>query len=498
MKQIFTIIAAIMLLAAETKTKAQGTIGSQCNYENSYDSSWVVTVNGKYALIQRGAFIAEVMDITNPYSPMGELSWSTAKPMKQSWVRSNVSGDSVIIIYLTDDLYIQTFKRVGPQSWAAVQTTSILQPPAWQSMYITGLTNTSHGIAFMAWGDIPFGSQHQLVRINFDGSYWNSGIRPGVGKMTADNNASYYVGSNTGNVFAEKLSATGIDSILIAYNGFSPYYPADLVVHGNILTYHYGGFPNTRMVKVSINMLNHAFYADTIIAAAPLANGDEDQGLYLADDVTLFSQSIVRHSMPGTPNGFLSIVDNLLFPAQPTTVRFQVLDLGQDYLYTGIHYMPNHATQIPVYLVDKNTLTITDSLVISPNYRHVRTGGAKLNDTTIVLYGMQAAANQLDINGNATWHAALWTIHYKAGMPLSVEQVSLDDDIIVYPNPTRDVVHVKGGAGAMITTVYDMQGRIVISQQAATELSLQPLQTGTYIIQMDYKNKKIYKKITKQ
>ena len=54
--------------------------------------------------------------------------------------------------------------------------------------------------------------------------------------------------------------------------------------------------------------------------------------------------------------------------------------------------------------------------------------------------------------------------------------------IVIYPNPTQDILHVKG-IEAQTLRVYDMQGRMVQSTNA-TAISVEHLATGTYLLQV--------------
>ena len=63
----------------------------------------------------------------------------------------------------------------------------------------------------------------------------------------------------------------------------------------------------------------------------------------------------------------------------------------------------------------------------------------------------------------------------------AVEDVTAAD-ILVYPNPTQDVLYVQG-IEAQTLRVYDLQGRVVVATEG-TEVNVAPLSMGTYLLQV--------------
>jgi len=64
----------------------------------------------------------------------------------------------------------------------------------------------------------------------------------------------------------------------------------------------------------------------------------------------------------------------------------------------------------------------------------------------------------------------------------NVEDVHSSNTIVVFPNPTHDILYVKG-ADVQTLRVYDMQGRIV-QMQEGTQISVANLPEGTYLLQI--------------
>ena len=56
------------------------------------------------------------------------------------------------------------------------------------------------------------------------------------------------------------------------------------------------------------------------------------------------------------------------------------------------------------------------------------------------------------------------------------------DDIIVYPNPTHDMLYINGIDNPTLR-VYDLQGRLLLLHEG-TEVSVEGLSAGTYLLQI--------------
>jgi hypothetical protein len=56
------------------------------------------------------------------------------------------------------------------------------------------------------------------------------------------------------------------------------------------------------------------------------------------------------------------------------------------------------------------------------------------------------------------------------------------DDIIVYPNPTHDMLYINGIDNQTLR-VYDLQGRLLLLHEG-TEVSVEGLSAGTYLLQI--------------
>ena len=82
------------------------------------------------------------------------------------------------------------------------------------------------------------------------------------------------------------------------------------------------------------------------------------------------------------------------------------------------------------------------------------------------------------------------------GTPLTIENISRDQ-ILVYPNPTRDIVNIKSKNDVNID-LYDLLGNHIIHQEQATEIYMGNLPAGIYDLRITFKGMIINHKVIKQ
>ena len=74
-------------------------------------------------------------------------------------------------------------------------------------------------------------------------------------------------------------------------------------------------------------------------------------------------------------------------------------------------------------------------------------------------------------------------------------RVSLEEAIVVYPNPTKDIINISKNVDI---SVINYLGDMVISKQNTNVLDMSKLSSGMYMLQITYDNKIINKRIIKQ
>ena len=64
----------------------------------------------------------------------------------------------------------------------------------------------------------------------------------------------------------------------------------------------------------------------------------------------------------------------------------------------------------------------------------------------------------------------------------SVDNIEMNNTIILYPNPTHDILHIQG-IDAQDLRIYNMQGQMV-HHTNGTQIGVEHLATGTYLLQV--------------
>ncbi len=80
----------------------------------------------------------------------------------------------------------------------------------------------------------------------------------------------------------------------------------------------------------------------------------------------------------------------------------------------------------------------------------------------------------------------------------STAESSAKEDILIYPNPAENVIHVKlPGDDPYRISVLDSQGRLVGSQSTSSEVDLSGLQAGVYFLVVKSRSETLVKRVVK-
>lgn len=115
-----------------------------------------------------------------------------------------------------------------------------------------------------------------------------------------------------------------------------------------------------------------------------------------------------------------------------------------------------------------------------------RTGAALLKDVVLIGKWVYEGDNLqlLDKHGNVLATEVLSNIKritFSTSGLTKVEDVQ-ENSILVYPNPTQDVLMIQG-INEQTLRVYDLQGRLLV-QENGTQIGVQHLAEGTYLLQI--------------
>jgi len=70
-------------------------------------------------------------------------------------------------------------------------------------------------------------------------------------------------------------------------------------------------------------------------------------------------------------------------------------------------------------------------------------------------------------------------------------------DILIYPNPTSDIVYIDGNYSQLNVVVYDILGKLVMNKPTTISIDISQLEKGVYILQLSHGTKLTSQRIIK-
>ena len=78
--------------------------------------------------------------------------------------------------------------------------------------------------------------------------------------------------------------------------------------------------------------------------------------------------------------------------------------------------------------------------------------------------------------------------------PLNIDAEIFTQSISVYPNPVKDELFIQGVSNTLKVSIYNVLGKLVFSETTSSELDLESLQSGVYIVKIiDQQKETTYK-----
>ncbi|AYZ12851.1 T9SS C-terminal target domain-containing protein [Chryseobacterium arthrosphaerae] len=78
------------------------------------------------------------------------------------------------------------------------------------------------------------------------------------------------------------------------------------------------------------------------------------------------------------------------------------------------------------------------------------------------------------------------------------EESLTSEDLIIYPNPANDYVHLKSKSKISQVKIFDLTGREIMTKPESDRIDIDHLQSGTYIINVTTDHKTYNKKLIKK
>lgn len=83
--------------------------------------------------------------------------------------------------------------------------------------------------------------------------------------------------------------------------------------------------------------------------------------------------------------------------------------------------------------------------------------------------------------------------------PVSVKN-DLRNSVLIYPNPVQEIIYIQGIHSSYKATIYDLEGRVIktLEYSGHNQINISELERGIYILSLEYKQTKIFRKFLKQ
>ena len=105
------------------------------------------------------------------------------------------------------------------------------------------------------------------------------------------------------------------------------------------------------------------------------------------------------------------------------------------------------------------------------------------NNGQIDLVESQSRIHQVNsvIRNSLHWE---WNGSSFSNAQLSIEDEMLDNSLKIFPNPTEDILFIKGNKNLMSVSIYNMLGKEVLSKMNTNNIDVKVLPKGVYIIKI--------------
>jgi hypothetical protein len=105
------------------------------------------------------------------------------------------------------------------------------------------------------------------------------------------------------------------------------------------------------------------------------------------------------------------------------------------------------------------------------------------NNGQIDLVESQPRIHQVNsvIRNSLHWE---WNGSSFSNAQLSIEDEMLDNSLKIFPNPTEDILFIKGNENLMSVSIYNMLGKEVLSKMNSNNIDVKVLPKGVYIIKI--------------
>ena len=199
--------------------------------------------------------------------------------------------------------------------------------------------------------------------------------------------------------------------------------------------------------------------------------------------------------IPGTTSNLDSIRDIYV----DTTGKIYLSGLFQNITLNSNNYTANVANADAFYLKLDSSLNFSSIYLIQGDGIQSIPFIQQLADNKFLAIGSSRGvaifnyANPISTEGNSIPQSYTYVTKFDFETTLDTNNFESENNFSVYPNPVQSVLNIVSQNKIVSINIYNLEGRKVFGQAKSeiTNVNLEILQTGTYILQMQDENGKI-------
>ena len=111
-------------------------------------------------------------------------------------------------------------------------------------------------------------------------------------------------------------------------------------------------------------------------------------------------------------------------------------------------------------------------------------------------FAFTKGANNLVTPPNVTGFSSV-NIQWEASVTVSVNEIPLEDNIQIFPNPTKNIFHIRGDNITQIE-ILNMSGALIFKNNSTTRIDMSNYKNGIYLVRIKEGNRTIVKKLVKE
>ena len=111
-------------------------------------------------------------------------------------------------------------------------------------------------------------------------------------------------------------------------------------------------------------------------------------------------------------------------------------------------------------------------------------------------FAFKKGINNLVTPPNVTGFSSV-NIQWEASGTVGIHDTALDDNIQIFPNPTKNIFHIRGDNITQIE-ILNMSGALIFKNNSTTRIDMSNYKNGIYLVRIKEGNRTVVKKLVKE